>query len=70
MSGKHQARSTITALAAQGYEGVPLRFNADSDWGSLTWLTVLGDDSPETAGAIAKTVRRVDPAAMRVYENV
>jgi hypothetical protein len=68
MSGESAGLDSITALAAQGYECVHLTFNADSDWLSLTWLSVVENLSAGTAGAgaIARTVLRVDPGALRI----
>ena len=69
MSGEPAARHTVTTLAAQGLETVVLTFNADSDWLSLTWLRVLGNDSPETAAAIARIVCSLDSGAIRISDK-
>ncbi len=66
MSGETEVRAAIAALAAQGYEGTPVKFNADTSWLSLTWLSVTGSASDESARSIAKTVRGVDPGAIRI----
>ena len=67
MSGPREARESIAALTAKGYQSIViLTFSADNDWLSLTWLRVLEDDSPETAAAIASTVLRVDSGAVMI----
>ena len=66
MSGEPAVLASIKALAAKGYEGVQLTFNANSPWPSLIRLRVTGDQFPRTAGLIAKTVLRVDPGAVRI----
>jgi hypothetical protein len=66
MSGEPEVRAAIAALAEQGYESVPVKFNADSDWHSLTWLSVEDGRSSHSASSITKTVRRVDPGAIRI----
>ena len=66
MSGEPAVRVAIAALAAKGHKGVHLTFNAHSPWLSLTWLSVHRDDSRDGAAAIARTVLRVDPRALRI----
>ncbi len=66
MSGEPAVAASITALAARGFEGVQLTFNALSPWPSLIRLRVIPDKSPGAAGVIAKTVFRVDPGAVRI----
>ena len=67
MSGKTEVRASIAALTEQGYESVQLTFNDDSPWLSLiSWLTVTEDPGRGSVGAIAKTVRRLDPGAVRI----
>ena len=67
MSGEPEIVETITALAERGYEGVQVTFSdGTGSISSISWLTVLEDDSPEAAGAIAQTVLRVDPGAKRI----
>lgn len=66
MSGKTEVRASIAALTEQGYESVQLTFNDDSPWLSLIWLTVTEDAGRGSVGAIAKTVRRLDPGAVRI----
>ena len=66
MSGEPAVLASITALAARGFEGVQLTFNAHSPWPSLIRLRVTADQSPGAAGVIAKTVFRVDPGAVRI----
>ena len=65
MSGESEVGASISALAERGYEGVQVTFNADSPWLSLIWLRVV-EDAPESVAAIARTVRRVDPSAVRI----
>jgi hypothetical protein len=48
-----------------GYEGVQVTFDVNSPWKSLIWLTVA-KDAPESVGAIARTVRSVEPRAERI----
>ena len=66
MSGEPEIVETITALAERGYKGVQVTFDDGTSISSISWLTVLQDDSPEAAGAIAQTVLRVDPGAKRI----
>jgi hypothetical protein len=66
MSGETAVLASITALAAKGYQGVQVTFNAHSPWPSLIRLTVPAGKSPGAAGFIAKTVLRVDPGAVRI----
>lgn len=66
MSGKKEARASITALTDQGYGSVQLTFSQDKAWPCLIWLQVTEDDAPESVGAIAKMVHRVDPGAVRI----
>ena len=66
MSGEPAVHKSITALAAKGYEGVQLTFNALSPWPTLIRLTVKDDNSPGAERLIARTVRRVDPGAVRI----
>ena len=64
MSGVPQVRDAVTALEAQGYvAAVVLGFDADSDWLSLPWLRVQGNDSPD---AIVKAVLNIDSGAIRI----
>ena len=65
MSGETEVCAAIDALAAKGYESVPVRFNADISWHSITWLSVT-EGPPGDSGSIAKTVRSVDPGAIRI----
>ena len=69
MSSEPGARNAVTVLAARGFETVVLTFNADSDWLTLTWLRVLGNDTPQTAAAIAKIVLRLDSGAISISEK-
>ena len=66
MSGDTQVREAIATLARMGYDSVRRNFNEDSNWRSLTLLTVRGDGDPETTRAIVRTVRRIDPGAIRL----
>ena len=66
MSGEKEVQASMTALTRQGYESTQLTFNDDSPWLSLIWLTVVEHGAPESVGAIAKTVHRVDPMAVRI----
>ena len=65
MSGEPEIAETIAALAAQGYESHPVKFNSDNDLQVLTWLAVT-EELEANAAAIAKTVQRVDPGALRI----
>ena len=69
MSGETEVRAAMTALAAEGYPSVPVKFNADISWDSITWLSVTEGRSDESARSIAKTVSRVDPGAIRIRES-
>ena len=66
MSGEFEVQAAIAALAAQGYESVPMKFNADISWQTITWLSVTEGESDESAASIAKTIRGVDPRAIRI----
>ena len=65
MSGEPEIAATIAALAAQGYESHPVKFNSDHDWQTLTWLQVT-EELAADAAKIVKTVLRVDPGALRI----
>jgi len=66
MSGEPAVLASIKALAAKGYEGAQLTFNANSPWPSLIRLRVTAGQAPGAAGLIAKLVFRVDPGAVRI----
>ena len=66
MSGLKEIHASITALAAKGFEGIQVTFNADSPWLSLIWLTVTEGDALETVDAIVNAVHSVDPRAVRI----
>jgi len=66
-SGHKEVHASITALAAKGYEGIQVTFNADSPpWLSLIWQTVTEGDALETVDAIVNAVHSVDPRAVRI----
>ena len=65
MSGESEVGASISALAEQGYQSTQLTFNDDSPWLSLIWLSVV-EGAPASVIAIAKTVRSVDPGAVRI----
>ena len=64
MSGVPEVRTAVTALEAKGYVvAVVLGFDADSDWVSLPWLSVQGNDRPDL---IVKAVLDIDSGAIRL----
>jgi hypothetical protein len=65
MSGESEVGASISALAKLGYESTQLTFNDDSPWLSLIWLTVV-ERAPDSVIAIGKTVRSLDPGAVRI----
>jgi hypothetical protein len=65
MSGEPEVLATIAALAEKGYESHPVKFNADNGGQALTWLAV-NEELAADAADISKTVRRVDPGAIRI----
>ena len=65
MSGEAEVRAAMAALAAQGYASVPGEVQHGRQWLSVTWLSD-GQDVFDDAGAIARTVLRVDPGAIKM----
>ena len=68
MSGEPAVLRSIAALAANGFVGVQMTFNAHSLWPSLSWLTVTAAQAPGAVAAITRTVLRVEPGAIRISD--